>query len=113
MARQEADGEGAALNKMGRASWGMVLIIAGIIGGFIFVVNIDAVQATRIADERVAMRVGPLENRFLIHETKDEAMQKALLYERQSINEVLTRIERQQMALCRASSRPQICLGGE
>jgi hypothetical protein len=105
--------EAGAVARESKGAWRLLLLIVSILGGGAVFLAGDRQLAIAAATTVVEARIGPLEKRFDTHESDDRAAAKMMTLERQQLAETLARIELRLAALCRASSRPQICLGGE
>jgi hypothetical protein len=118
---QEFAGEPAlaAIAPASRGAWNLFLLIAAIISGIIAVAILDANRATAIAKEIVEVRVGPVETQLHDHLTemkgKTDMMQlwvkqyqDQLSKQQESLDKLNVKLD----ALCRASARPAVCLGG-
>jgi hypothetical protein len=92
-------------------TWAVIAGIAAVLTAASWVVGFDTARATTVAKEQVEIRVAPLEKRIDVHVADDAAEKRVQAIQAKQLTDALLKVDRKLDALCRASTRPQICLG--
>jgi hypothetical protein len=112
----ESAGEVGALSRRARPTWNVLLLIASVLTGATAVAFIDAAAATRIAEKVVAPVEKKVDDHLLEMRGDRYRMEAYVQSQEKIIGEIRSdSADTRKMirALCRASAKPQICLGGE
>lgn len=101
--------EEGALTGASLGAWRLLILVGAILGG----AGVAGIAVAQIADYRVGLGVAPVEKKVDEHLSAMASERRMMeLYVAQQTR-AIERINRKLDAICAASARPAVCLGGE